>query len=212
MNAAPPRIEPVYLPHNEPYLGQPHLRMFDELIPGALDTNLEVSKRTFAKPLSPLQIAATEIIPQGVSIALSIRELIRQGYLFSAAILTRPLIERTGTIHYLAAHPDAVTAWRADWPRRAQPTLDELLSHMHPGLPPDTQEAFRNSLHKLVHSDPAGAAFNMFERHDGVPVFSCGKMVDQPFMCNIISIAGYVYLNLLVGIAAKIFPELPASP
>ncbi len=31
-------------------------------------------------------------------------------------------------------------------------------------------------------------------------------------MCNIISIAGYLYLNLLVGIAAKIFPEPPASP
>lgn len=43
-------------------------------------------------------------------------------------------------------------------------------------------------------------------------MFSCGKMVDQPFMCNIISIGGYLYLNLLAGIAAKIFPEAPGSP
>jgi len=83
---------------------------------------------------------------------------------------------------------------------------------MHSGLPADTQEAFRNSLHKLVHSDPSGAAFNMFERHDEVPVFSYGKMVDLPFMCNIISIAGYLDLNLLVAIAAKVFPEAPSSP
>jgi hypothetical protein len=32
--------------------------------------------------------------PQGISLALSIRELIRQGYLFAALVLVRPLIER----------------------------------------------------------------------------------------------------------------------
>jgi hypothetical protein len=86
----PPAIEPVYLPHNEPYLGQPHLLAFDQAIPDAMRANLEVARRTFVKPLSSLQIAATEIIPQDISIALSIRELIRQAYLYSAAILIRP--------------------------------------------------------------------------------------------------------------------------
>jgi hypothetical protein len=72
--------------------------------------------------------------------------------------------------------------------------------------PTDIQEAFRTMLHKLVHSDPAGSVYNMFERHDGVPVFSCGKMVDQPQVCNLISIAGRHYLERLVAIAAQIFP------
>jgi hypothetical protein len=75
-----PAIESVYLPHNEPYLGQPHLLAFDKAIPDAMRANLEVARRTFVKPLSPLQVAATEIIPQGISVALSIRELIRQAY------------------------------------------------------------------------------------------------------------------------------------
>jgi hypothetical protein len=136
-----PDIKPVYLPHDEPYLGQPHLLAFDKAIPDAMRTNIEVARRTFIKPLSPLQVAATEIIPQGTSIALSIRELIRQAYLYSAAILIRPLIERAGTIYYLRAHPAA---------------------------PADIQEAFRTMLQKLVHSDPAGSVYNMFDRHDGV--------------------------------------------
>jgi hypothetical protein len=125
-----------------------------------------------------LRCPATEIIPQGISIALSIRELIRQAYVYSAAILIRPLIERAGTIYYLQAHPDAVEAWRTGWPRRAQPSFEDLLAGMHPAAPADIQEAFRTMLHKLVHSDPAGSVYNMFERHDGVPVFSCGKMLD----------------------------------
>ncbi|MFZ0006949.1 MAG: hypothetical protein WAK94_01775 [Steroidobacteraceae bacterium] len=202
-------IEAVYLPHNEPYLGQPHLVAFDKAIPPALRLNLEVAQRTFVKPLAPLQIAATEIIPQGISIALSIRELIRQAYLYSAAILIRPLIERAGTIHYLRAHPQAVTAWRDGWPRRSQPSFEELLSGMHPAAPTDAQESFRTMLHKLVHSDPAGSVFNMFDRPDGVPVFSCGKMLNQVQVCNLISIAGRHYLERLVAIASEIFP--PAS-
>jgi hypothetical protein len=204
-------IEAVYLPHNEPYLGQPHLVAFDKAIPPALRLNLEVSQRTFVKPLAPLQIAATEIIPQGISIALSIRELIRQAYLYSAAILIRPLIERAGTIYYLRAHPEAVIAWRNGWPRRSQPSFEELLSGMHPAAPGEIQESFRTMLHKLVHSDPAGSVFNMFERQDGAPVFSCGKMLNQVAVCNLISIAGRHYLERLVALAADIFPPAPES-
>ena len=208
-----PDIKPVYLPHDEPYLGQPHLLAFDKAIPQAMRTNLKVARRTFVKPLSPLQIAATEVLPQGISVALSIRELIRQGYLYSAAILLRPLIERAGTIHYLRSHPQAVEAWRAGWPRRSQPSFDDLMSGMHPAAPADLQESFRTMLHKLVHSDPAGSAFNMFERHDGVLVFSSGKLIDQPLVCNLISIAGRHYLERLVAIAAEIFPEsITAGP
>ena len=64
-------------------------------------------------------------------------------------------------------------------------------------------------LDKLVHSDPAGSVFNMFDRPDGVPVFSCGKMLNQVQVCNLISIAGRHYLERLVAIASEIFP--PAS-
>ena len=104
---------PVYLPHNEPYLGRDILLAFDKSIPPALEIHMRIAERTFRGELNPLQVAATEIIPQGVSIALSIRELVRQAYLYSAGILIRPLLARVGTIRYLQHKPDAVELWRS---------------------------------------------------------------------------------------------------
>src|SRR5437588_243316 len=116
----------VYLPHNEPYLGRKSLLAFDLAIPRAMQVHAVIGPKTFSGKLSPLQRCATEIIPQGVSIALSIRELIRQAYLFSAAILMRPLVERTGLMQHLITYPEAVEAWYAGWPRTAQPAFATL--------------------------------------------------------------------------------------
>lgn len=203
------RKESVYLPHNEPYLGRARLLAFDLAIPEAMRTNTEVAQRTFGSALSPLQIAATEIIPQGVSIALSIRELIRQGYLYSATILVRPLVERTGTICYLRDNPDATEAWRNGWPRTAQPSFSDLLACLHPRSADSNQESLKVMMHELVHSDPEGSAYNMFRRDDGALVFPSGKIVDQPAMCDFVSTAGCYYLKRLVQIAAAIFPPSP---
>ena len=117
-------IQPVYLPHNEPYLGDSELLAFDQIIPLAMAVNSSLAARTFDGNLTGLQVAATEIIPQGVSIALSIRELIRQAYLYSAAILIRPLIDRAGTICWLRDHETALVSWRNGWPRKDQPPFE----------------------------------------------------------------------------------------
>jgi len=197
----------VYLPHNEPYLGNDQVLAFDLAIPPALAFHTRIGRRTFEGNLSPLQVAATEIIPQGVSIALSIRELVRQAYLYSAAILIRPLVERTGTIRYLQLNPSAVEDWRSGWPRKKQPTFDNLLDLLHPNLPDSSQDALRTLLHKLVHSDPAGSVYNMLTRHDGVPVFSSGKVIDHPLLCQSVCAAGVCYLKILVQTAREIFPD-----
>lgn len=119
-------ITSVFLPENEPYLGNKSLLEFDLAIPRAMQVHTAIGQKTFVNQLSPLQRCATEIIPQGVSISLSIRELIRQAYLFSALILMRPLVERTGLMQYLVTYPHAVDAWHAGWPRQAQPSFDAL--------------------------------------------------------------------------------------
>jgi hypothetical protein len=155
-------------------------------------------------------LSAPEIIPQGISIALSIRELIRQAYLYSAGILMRPLAERTGTIYYLREHPKALEAWRRGWPRRSQPSLDALLAVLHPAASSDTHESLRTMMHKLVHSDPAGSVYNLFRRADGALVFPSGKVIDQPDACDFVSIAGRHYLERLIAIAVEIFP--PTTP
>ena len=107
---------PVFLPHNEPYLGHPTLLEFDQSIPAAMKINTRLAQGTFTRELSPVEQAAVQLISQAVSIAMSIRELIRQGYLFSAGLLLRPLIERVGTVEYLRVHPEAVQAWHAGRP------------------------------------------------------------------------------------------------
>ena len=201
----------VYLPHNEPYLGRARLLAFDQAIPEAMLSNAEVAKRTFGSTLTPLQTAATEIIPQGVSIALSIRELIRQAYLYSATILVRPLVERTGTISYLRDNPDATEAWRNGWPRKSQPSFSDLLACLHPGSADSHQESLRTMMHKLVHSDPEGSAYNMFRRDDGTLIFPSGKIIDQPVMCDFVSTAGCYYLKRLVEVASAIFPPSSES-
>ena len=107
----PSEIKATYTPFDEPYLGNAHLLSFDKAIPPAMAANLAVARRTFGLEMSPIQKAASELIPQGISIALSIRELIRQSYLYSAGILVRPLLERTATIYWLRDHPTAVESW-----------------------------------------------------------------------------------------------------
>lgn len=87
----------------------------------------QLEARTFATDLTAILIAAVEIIPQGISIALSMRELIRQAYLFSAGILMRPLIEKMGMIYRLKEDPEAIEAWNNGSPRKSQPTFDRLL-------------------------------------------------------------------------------------
>lgn len=84
----------VFTPDSEPYLGRGSLYRLDVTIVEALRANQATAELSHRGPLTDLQRAACQILPQGVSIALSIRELIRQGYLFSAFILLRPLIER----------------------------------------------------------------------------------------------------------------------
>jgi hypothetical protein len=101
-----PEITVIFTPGNEPYLGQELLKAFDQLIVCCLEHNQEIAHRTRSVAnKTVLQEAACILIPQGVGLALSIRELVRQGYLLGAKVLMRPLVERAVTIMYLQQNP-----------------------------------------------------------------------------------------------------------
>ena len=85
-----PKNSPVFTPDNEPYLGIESVFHFDEVILSCLEANAEIAAYTQKNELNDLQKAACQIIPQGINLALSIRELVHQGYLFAAAVLMRP--------------------------------------------------------------------------------------------------------------------------
>ena len=195
---------PVYLPDNEPYLGNERLHVFDLTITRAMQVHTEVGRKTFKVFLSPLQAAAAQIIPQGVSIVLSIRELIRQAYLYPAAVLIRPLVERTGMIQFLAMNHEAVASWHAGWPRKSQPEFQDLMKLVLPKASAEEQELTRQVLHKLVHSDPKGAQFNMFVCPDGAPAFASGKELDQPMKAGAISALACQCLRQLTAISVAL--------
>ncbi len=89
-------VLPVFTPDDEPYRGRPALFHFDQ---------------------------AGELVPGARSVAFSVRELVRQGYLLAAMILIRPLVERVSTLAYLIDHEDAASLWQAGWPYGSRPGL-----------------------------------------------------------------------------------------
>lgn len=202
--------EAVYLPHNEPYLGRVALLQLDLEIPRALQENLAIAKRTFEIDKSPLQDAACELIPQAISIALSVRELLRQGYVFSAVILLRPMLERLALIIFLCDTPSAVSSWHAGWIRKDQPSFDVLMEHLDRANKRTSTEAerrqFSSLLHKVVHPDPAAAIWNMTER-DGRPAFASGKFINAPEACDFCATFTHQCLSHLIRVALVIFPE-----
>jgi hypothetical protein len=199
----------VFLPDNEPYLGSKSLLAFDLAIPRAMQVHAAIGPKTFSGQLSPLQQCATEIIPQGISIALSIRELIRQAYLFSSAVLLRPLVERTGLIQYLVTYPHAVEAWHAGWPRKAQPAFDTLFALVMPDASVDHREQITSLMHKLVHTDPKSALFNMFRLPDGSLAFASGKVLSRPDSAEVIADLAHHCLRRLTATSALVFGYEP---
>ena len=67
----------MFTPDNEPYLGLKALYVFDHLIVAAIDLNGKVAAYTHSNELNRLQRASAQIIPQGINLALSIREMVR---------------------------------------------------------------------------------------------------------------------------------------
>jgi hypothetical protein len=205
------KLEPeaVYLPHNEPYLGRPLLLEFDLAIPGAMDQNTTIAAITFETEMSELQATIAEVVPQGISIALSVRELIRQSYLFSATILLRPLLERTALAFYLIDTPAAVTAWHSGWARSEQPSLTTLLENLlnRWGTPGSSDSKdLATMLHKVVHSDPMAAHWNLTSKNGRI-AYSSGKLVDAPEVADFCAGFGLRCLQHLIVAAQTAFPK-----
>ena len=96
----------IFTPDNEPYLGLETLQAFDNAIVACLKLNSQIAPLTHDIQQNDIQRAACQLIPAGINLALSLRELLRQGYLYGAAVMIRPLAERAVTILYLKHYPD----------------------------------------------------------------------------------------------------------
>ncbi len=116
----------IFTPDNEPYLGGQLLFQFDNLICSCLEQTGKVRRRhmTYASPTCSKRPANS--FPKTISIALSIRELIRQGYLFGALVLVRPLAVRAAILLYLNKNPSGVEKWNWGWRHDEAPSLAKM--------------------------------------------------------------------------------------
>jgi hypothetical protein len=199
---------PVFTPDNEPYLGRHPLFVLDKLIPSALTVHNRIAAATHEGGLNPLQLAACQIIPQGVSLALTIREMVRQGYLFGAAVLVRPLIERAAIISYLIDHPESLNEWEAGWRHRTRPSLREMLQSLRPGEQHDVVKEIIDQLDHLIHGDPMGAEGNLVETGGGGLGYSVGRILDEPRFADWLCDQTISWLIVLTGRAASLFPHV----
>src|SRR5206468_3504670 len=142
-------------------LGCQSLHAFDQLIVVCLKANSLVAPRTHKMQKNDLQWAACQLIPAGISLALSIRELVRQGYLYGALVLLRPLAERAITVLYLQRFPHKVSIWTDGWNHKKRPTLAQMFSEIGGSKFPNCGQEITKSLNSLTHGDPASAMWNL---------------------------------------------------
>ncbi len=176
-----------------------------------LEQNAQIAAYTHRARLTYIQKAACQIIPQGINLALTIRELVRQGYLFGALILMRPLIERTAIISYLHSYPSEVEAWKAGWEYRGRPSLAKMLETMSDKHDISDAKQICEVFNHIVHGDPIGSNWNLVRLTDYGLGYSVGKVINDPELCDFICFQSYCYLIVLMGMMAACFPNGPSS-
>ncbi len=206
MSSSQNALPAVFTPDNEPYLGRQSVYHFDQVIVSCLEANAQVAAYTTTS--RPLRTAKGGLPnhTQGINLALSIRELVRQGYLFAAAVLMRPLIERAASISYLHANPEAMILWNNGWIYNKRPRLPEMLSTMKGGG--DLSEARKTceTFNSITHGDPISSSFNLVELGEAGLGYSVGKVLNHPELCDF-SFQSYSYLIVLMGMMAACFPD-----
>lgn len=198
------------MPDNEPYLGLESLLWFDRHICWSMESNVKVAEwtRQNVSSLTAIQHAACQIIPQGIGIALSIRELLRQAYLFSAMILIRPLIERAAVISYLTSHPEAVSLWEDGWRHKKRPSLATMLASMVEEATVEDAQKICSAHNHMVHGDPMSCYQNLISLADGTSAYASGKMLNSPGMCDNVAMEAQCYLIVLASHISINFPDV----
>jgi hypothetical protein len=201
-------MDSVFSPHNEPYLGRESVYYFDGLIISCMEINQKIAKFTHENELNSIQRAASQIIPQGINLALTIRELVRQGYLFGALVLQRPFIERVAIISYLNENRDKIHLWENGWEHGKRPSLKEMLKTMSGGENEGNIRTICDTFNHLVHGDPVGADWNLVQTKTTGLGYSVGKVIDDFELCDFICAETSGYMIVLMGVMGACFHDV----
>lgn len=208
----------IFTPNDEPYLGLPEVKALDDVIVSAMDEMQRAKPYTASEKLTTHQKAAILIIPSGVSLCLSVRELIRQAYLHGALVLLRPILERMITIQYLRLHPDAHAIWENGWKYQERPKLHEMTKRLFSDRINDELEATLPENNWTVHQVLTREGNDMV--HGGVDALlrnvnfteqgtttSPGKVVNRPDLAKKAALECASWLSILVTESSAAFPE-----
>ncbi|HEY4846980.1 MAG TPA: hypothetical protein VIH87_04085 [Methylocella sp.] len=196
----------IFRPDNEPYLGRESLVAFDQLIVACLKANEQIASKTHVADKSRLQLAACQIIPSGISLALSTRELVRQGYLYGALVLGRPLAERAMTILYLHKLPTKLDIWHDGWSYKKRPSLAKMINEIGADKFPGVGGTITDRMNSLTHGDPESAMWNTIKTGDASYSHPVSKILDRPDICDHVCLEAASWLAVLIGMAIAIFP------
>lgn len=201
---------PIFTPDDEPYLGRHLLFTFDNLICSCMELNAKCAPNTHDRELTELQRALCILVPQTITLALSIRELIRQGYLFGAKVLIRPLTERAVTILYLFKNPAGLRIWDDGWKHGKRPTLQQMVDWLNENVlnrPVPSVKGFTHAMNSATHGDPMSAQWNVIINDAGKPVFLASKNLHSPQLADEICAETMPWIAATMGIMSHAFGE-----
>lgn len=204
----------VFTPDNEPYLGRNLLFHFDQIISSAMEQNSVTAPTSHHHLLNNHQRAACQLIPQSLSIALSIRELIRQGYLFGAHVLVRALVERATILLYLHLLPEEIACWNRGWHQREAPGLAKMFDVIqstqgrNPRVPGRDLTASMNS---LLHAKPDSAPWNLVSIGGDRMGHAVSKILNRPDLCDDLCANVIPWVAVIQGMMVAYFPSDPKN-
>lgn len=177
----------IFTPDNEPYLGRKLLFHFDQIISSVMEQNAVTAPMSHGRVLSDHQHMACQVIAQSLSIMLSIRELIRQGYLFGAHVLFRALLERQTILLYLHLRPEDIERWNRGWHQGDAPRLSKMLDAIQSKWERDSAVRGKDltaAMNSIMHAKPDSAPWNLVPLGENGVGHAVSKILNRPDLCD----------------------------
>lgn len=198
----------IFTPDNEPYLGRKPLLGLDVLICAVMEQNAITAPQTHGIELTDHQQMACQVISQALSITLSIRELIRQGYLFGGHVLHRALAERAVILIYLSSYPEDIKHWKNGWHLPDAPGLSKMIDEISKTMQGEQIRGkdVTKAMNSLIHGKPDSAYYNLTSK-DAVSVgFAPSKILDRPELCDELCSNVILSLAMIQRMMSNYFP------
>ncbi|ARC95127.1 hypothetical protein B6A42_27340 (plasmid) [Vibrio coralliilyticus] len=198
---------------DEPYRGRELLTHFDKMLVMCTDKimllpRLSTSNAQELESLSPQQRMALQLTNQTLNLAFSLRELIRQGYLFGALTLERSLAERAVILLYLKDKPGDIKLWEAGWntnhnnKKLRAPSFAKMIAVVGDGK----FKGATSGLNDIVHGKPA-SIFRGAIVGNSCYTASPSKTLNNTKECDELCASVTSWLVCLLAMICHFFPD-----